>query len=359
MVKDDIGENVSINESKNNINVENLIYNENKFINKKCVLCGKTYDYKYTMFGRECLSNLYLQLHVSKIRGLYNKESHLWNIIALRNFKLFISEQKKKALLENYIALDYVKKMKLPSLNRVQTSLKNNIKSITIRNELTDSMYPMYSLNDFYNVYRDYKKFEVALAKAKNAVNAGGIFNKYDESILTGLSFVFDVKKIVSPLQYLAYYGMQYLFWKTVVVGGLMTKMKLSAYLLNISLDNSGGYNENNRLIIKNEYIRNLLLNNSEFKEKINNELINENINIENKEYEFQNGDLFFSLHKAKISIISTKNIENKWNLKIEIKDTYDFTDIKELQEYYNSTESVPKSIFSSTLNNYAAVSSS
>lgn len=43
----------------------------------------------------------------------------------------------------------------------------------------------------------------------------------------------------------------------------------------------------------------------------------------------------------------------------MEIEDRYDFTDIKNLREYITSNKSIPMSIFSSTLNNFAAISSS
>ncbi len=33
---------------------------------KRCILCNKPYDYKYVMFGRGCLDNLYNLLGFSK-----------------------------------------------------------------------------------------------------------------------------------------------------------------------------------------------------------------------------------------------------------------------------------------------------
>ena len=34
--------------------------NDNNIAEKRCVLCNKPYNYKYTMFGRGCLDNLYI-----------------------------------------------------------------------------------------------------------------------------------------------------------------------------------------------------------------------------------------------------------------------------------------------------------
>lgn len=42
----------------------------------------------------------------------------------------------------------------------------------------------------------------------------------------------------------------------------------------------------------------------------------------------------------------------------MEIIDTYDFTDFKNLKKYIKSNESLPMSIFSTLLNNFAVVSS-
>lgn len=51
------------------------------------------------------------------------------------------------------------------------------------------------------------------------------------------------------------------------------------------------------------------------------------------------------------------KNKDNTWNLEIEINDTYDFTDFKELKEYADK-EDVVTDIFSTLLNNFGVVSS-
>ena len=77
---------------------------------KRCILCNRPYNYKYDLFGRNCLINLYTQLNISNSRFISNKEKHLCNVIAYRNFKFFLNKKKKYALTENYIALDYLKK---------------------------------------------------------------------------------------------------------------------------------------------------------------------------------------------------------------------------------------------------------
>ena len=71
---------------------------------KRCVLCNKPYDYKYAMFGRGCLDNLYWLLEFSKPpRIVWNKELYLCSKIAWKNHKFFLSKKKKYALAQKYI----------------------------------------------------------------------------------------------------------------------------------------------------------------------------------------------------------------------------------------------------------------
>ena len=53
---------------------------------KRCIICNRPYNYHYDLFGRNCLMNLYTQLNISNFRFISNKEKHLCNVIAHRNF---------------------------------------------------------------------------------------------------------------------------------------------------------------------------------------------------------------------------------------------------------------------------------
>ena len=39
-------------------------HNKEEYKTKKCVICNKTFDYDYDLFGRTCLKNLYEQLSI-------------------------------------------------------------------------------------------------------------------------------------------------------------------------------------------------------------------------------------------------------------------------------------------------------
>ena len=72
----------------------------------------------------------------------------------------------------------------------------------------------------------------------------------------------------------------------------------------------------------------------------------------------FEGGDLLYALHDATMFVNAQKNDNNTWNLEIEINDTYDFTDFKELKEYADKDNLIFTDIFSTLLNNFGVVSS-
>ncbi len=65
-----------------------------------------------------------------------------------------------------------------------------------------------------------------------------------------------------------------------------------------------------------------------------------------------------YALHNATLFIKAIKKEDDKWNLKIEIIDTYDFTDFKNLNEYMDNKDGRIDDIISTTLNNFAVASS-
>ena len=97
------------------------------------------------------------------------------------------------------------------------------------------------------------------------------------------------------------------------------------------------------------------------FKEEINN-IIEENKNKKSFEISkvvtFANGDLMLALHDVTLQVKGEKQKENKWKLEIEILDLYDFTDLKELEEYVNG-DNFFKGFVTSTANNLAMIATS
>lgn len=328
---------------------------------KRCIICNKPIENEDDMFGGGCLDNLYELLDTPVPKRISNKEKYLLDAIAHKNSKYFLSREKKIAIAKNYIAWSYLNKINLNFTKDEKSKLEDNIKNISPFKSLQSSYIPEYLLNDFYKVYNYYMRFEEKINNytTKSNDNLGKKEEINDETILKGLSFIFNTTKERKPLFHMAFYDMQYIFWETVVIGGYLFDKPLSGYLLRLSLNNNYEYNEENPLIIEDKYFNNLLFGYDEFKRVINDYLKGEKVNIKNQNVEFSEGDLLFAIHGAKLNISAEENENGNWDLTVEIIDKYDYTDLKMPKEYIKSFDSKSKSLLASTLNNYAAVSSS
>ncbi len=332
---------------------------------KRCLLCNRPYNYKYEMFGRGCLDNLYELLGFAKSpRIIWNKELYLCTRIAWKNHKFFLSKKKKYVLAQKYIALTYLNMMNYEALNDVKEKVSNDIKNIkTFSKNIVETI--SVSLNEIYKLFNYTQKFNELLKEAKKT-NWEEVDKDVAENFIKSMSFIFDLTKKNSPIAYTVFYAMQYTFWQVVVVGGLLANMKLSAKLLSHSLSLFGKQPQD--LLINDKEVIEDILESEEFDNKIK-ELIKKYCsekdkfkdNSENNEdciIEFNNKDLLFAIHGSPTSIEIEKNLDNTWKVNMVIEDTYDFTDFKDLKEYVTSNKSLLISIFSSILNNFGVVSS-
>ena len=338
---------------------------EKEIEEKRCVLCNKPYNYKYFMFGRGCLDNMYSLLGISKSpRFIWNKELYLCTRIAWKNHKFFLNKNQKYNLAQKYIALCYLNKMECEFLDDIKEQIKNDINSISIfSRNIIDTV--SFSLNDIYKLYNYWRKFNDLITDFQN-INWKELDKQLAKEFIEKLSFIFDETKMSNPILYRAFYWMQYQFWQIVVIGGLLADMKLSARLLNNSLAPFG--KEPDDLIIDDKKTINSITESKVFKEKIKEILdsYGKEGNIYSKDYEntdikiikFEDADLLLALHKATMLINGIKNEDNTWNLDIEINDTYDFTEFKSLKEYVDEKEKIFMDIFATILNNFGVVSS-
>ncbi len=338
---------------------------ENNINEKRCILCNKPYDYKYAMFGRGCLDNLYGLLEFSKpSRIVWDKELHLCTKIAWKNHKFFLNKKKKYALAQKYIALKYLNIMNYEFLGDVKGKILKDINSISVFSKnIVETI--SFKLNDVYKLFSYSQKFDEIIKKLQN-IDFEKIDEKMAEECIKSISFIFDITKMSNPISYAVFYSMQYVFWQVVVAGGILANMKLSARLLLNSLSAFGKEPED--LIIDDEQTISQITESEEFKTKVKqliekyckdnnrfkaNSLDNGDCNIE-----FNNKDLFLAIHGSPINIDIEKNENDTWNVNMEIIDTYDFTDFKNFKKYIKSNKSLPMSIFSTLLNNFAVVSS-
>ena len=114
------------------------------------------------------------------------------------------------------------------------------------------------------------------------------------------------------------------------------------------------------------QYLDNLPYGNFEkLKDQIDTDIKNINHKTEKEFYipigqesvAFENSDLYFAIHKAKIEMKAEKNEDGVWKVDVKLSDTFDFTKWKWPLDYYYDANSIPKSILSSTLYNLAFVS--
>ena len=333
---------------------------------KRCLLCNKPYDYKYKMFGRGCLDNIYGELGIRKPpKFVWNKELYLCTKVAWKNHKYFLSKTKKYDLTQKYIALNYLKNMNFDALRNIEEKMLKDIKNITPFSKDTVELMN-FSLNDIYKLFNYYQKFEKIIKDFQN-INWNDIDVKVANGYIKSLSFIFDITKKNNPISYTVFYSMQYMFWQVVVIGGLFTNKPLSAKLLTNSLSIFG--KEPSDLVIEDENIKKTLLESPIFKKKLkqliekygekkNEFIVDEKSPREDTLIRFDDADLLYALHDATLLVKGTRNENNKWNLEIEIKDTYDFTDFKDLREYADEEEGKLRDIISTTLNNLGVASS-
>ena len=333
---------------------------------KRCLLCNKPYDYKYKMFGRECLDNIYGILDFHKPpKFVWNKEAYLCTKIAWKNHKYFLAKKKKYDLAQKYIAFNYLEKMNLEALNDVKTRLTNDINNITTFSKSRTELIS-FTLNDIYKLYNYYQRFETTIKNLQN-IDWEKIDKETAKSLIKSISFIFDITKKSNPISYAVFYSMQYIFWQVVVCGGMLCKMKLSAKLLSNSLSLFG--EEPKKLFIEDDDIIELITENEMFKAKIqqlikkygegkNEFIVDNSAPDEDISITFDSKDLLFALHNATVFVKAQKNEDGIWEMEVQIKDTYDFTEFKNLKEYADNKYGILEDILSTTLNNLAVVSS-
>ena len=177
--------------------------------------------------------------------------------------------------------------------------------------------------------------------------------------LISNISFIFNMGRNKSQYEKDSFKAMQYAFWQTVIeVGGKYFDFDISANLLQHSLEEKP-----EDLVITEGKIIYTIKKDNQFQENINNIVKKYGNNKEefifdskdNKDFpmNFNNSDLYFAIHSAELKVTGKKQNE-KWNLNIRLDDRYDYSKFKNWQDYYFDTNSIPKSIFSSTLYNLA-----
>lgn len=323
----------------------------------ECILCKRDMKKSKHQFGSGCINNVFKFLNITKPSRIKNKEQLLYKNIMKKTNISNINKEQKIWLTDRYLTYQYLDKLQYGNFDKLKQQINIDIENVTsISNFEELSTVRKIKLKEAYDLYKKEKKFDTNIDKIKE--------NKYKDDeelklLITSMSFIFNMYKNKTQYEKNSFKAMQYTFWQTVIeVGREYAGFDISADFLQHSLKET----PENLLITDGKVIEEIK-NDNQFQENINNIVKKYGKNKNkfifdsqvNTDYpmHFNNSDLYFAIHSASLKIIGNFKDE-KWTLHIKLHDRYDYSDFKEINQYYNDTNSIPKSIFSSTLYNLA-----
>lgn len=324
----------------------------------ECLLCERDMKKSKNEFGNGCINNIYKFLDIEKPARGKNKEVLLYKTIMQKTNIYKINKEQKIWLTDRYLTYQYLDKLKYGNFEKLKKQINEDIENVSKIEKFEEmATSRKMKLKEAYDLYKKEIKFETNLAKLEN--------NEYKEDeniklLITSFSYIFNMYKNKNQYEKDSFKAMQYAFWQAVIeVGGRYFNYELAAKLLQHSLE------ENPKdFIITDEKIIENIKTDQNFINKMN-EIISKygtnnefNISIEDKEsMTFENSDLYFAIHIAKVEMKAKKENGFTWNADIILSDTFDFTKWKGLLEYIKDANSIPKSMLSSTLYNLAFIS--
>ena len=207
----------------------------------------------------------------------------------------------------------------------------------------------LYSMYNLYNATDTFKKNLAEIEKMHREEKIDDNV-KDDKKVIQYFQYIFKVKRILNPKEYALSYYRQYIFWETIINGGLLFNYQLAAKLLRHSLSEIGEepkvYNVTDKNIIEDikkdtDFIAKL---NQIMSNNINKLYFKTNTEEEKETFAFENNtDFKYAIHKADIIVEGNKNEEGYWDLNIEILDRFDFTDFVFPEEYNNKYNEINK----------------
>lgn len=323
----------------------------------ECMLCERDIKKSKTVFGSGCINNIFKFLDMSKPYRAKNKEQLLYKNVIKRTHVSNINKNQKVWLTDRYLTYQYLDKLPYGDFELLKLELNTDIQNINKTKKFEDMITSQeIKLKQAYDLYKKEQKFETNLTKIKN-----NEYKDIDELklLFTTISFIFNLYGNKSQYEKDAFKAMQYAFWQTVIeVGRSYFEFDISADFLQHSLEENP-----EDLYIEEGKVVEEIIKDKQFQENINNivkeygkdckEFVFDSDNDENFPMNFDESDLYFSIHSASLKIVGKKQGKN-WNLDIKLHDRYDYSIFKYPDKYYNDTNSIPKSIFSSTIYNLA-----
>ena len=323
----------------------------------ECLLCKRNMKTAITIFGSGCIRNVYKILDLKIPKSVKDKEQYLYKSIMKKLNIKSLNTNQKVWLADRYLTYQYLDKLKYGDYAEVKGELNNDIANVSkIENFSQFETANKVELKQAYTLYKKEEKFDNYLSQV----------NYFQDSLEVGYKILWEnnpvnlmIRKWTNPFEMSAIKSMQYALWQAVAIGGNVVGFDSSAELLEHSLTDKP-----KDLVITEGKIVEEIKKDSQFKKRLN-EIVKEfgkdtssfnTEEIKKMSIQFDNSDLYFSIHRAEIKVIGEKEKE-KWNLKIELIDPYDYTEFKNLDDYVKDANSVPKSMFSSFIYNLAHVS--
>ena len=323
----------------------------------ECLLCSRDMKVSEEVFGKGCVRNIYKFLEWKMPKKVLLREETLYNNTMKKTSNRLLNKKQKVWLFDRYLTYQYLEKIPYGKHNLIQEQIETDIKNIRkIKNEKDLVSNNKIKLKQAYDLYKKVTKFQKGIEELKKG-------NFTDEEsikfIIASVSFAFHMSKNSSQYEKSVFKAMQYAFWQTVIeVGGRYAEFDISADLLQHSLEEKPS-----NLVITEGKIVEEVINDKSFQTTINSiiEKYGKDCNEfefdsqEKKEFpiSFNTRDLYFAIHFADIKM-KAKKCNDKWDLEIKLHDRYDYSKFKFLKGYYKDTDSILKSIFSSTLYNFA-----
>lgn len=311
----------------------------------RCILCGKKINHKGNNFGLNCLKRSCNFIGINNVKNLKD-EKKLQDKIEKLCGKSKLSNINKEYLTERYLTLKLLEEVHLDCYDFCRNELKKSIDDVGKVNKHDTNII---SLKEAFQVYKIYNKFKSVINNAKN-----GKYDVGEELTFEIIRFSFNMyylkKGYIKDINQL----LQTYIFRVTAFGLKKSGKVFSAMCLNHSLQPNP-----KDLVIEDESIISIIKKDINFQEKIE-DIINKNkykkYIKEEDEVTFLDGDLFASLHKAKL-LINGKREKNNWNLNIEISDKYDFTEYIKLRDYLFSEDNDLLKKIASAGNNVAIIS--
>ena len=323
----------------------------------ECLLCKRDMSKAKDTFGKGCINNIYKFLNINTAVKIKNKEKFLYQNIMDETKYTRLNNKQKTWLADRYLTYKYLDSLNYGDFTKLKKSVGLDIENIkSVQNESDLKSSKEITLKESYDVYKRENKFK---KKIKELLDAKLVENWDSKTklLLASFSFIFNMQINKNQYQQDAIKEMQYAFWQTVIeVGGRYAGFKFSAELLKHSLEEKP-----NDLYITDGKIIDDINEDNDFKKQIA-KIVKDNMTktkfiLGDQRVQFNNSDLYFSIHGGTMNINATKTNDNTWEIDVHIIDEYDYTKWKNFGDYYFDANSILKSIFSSTLYNLAFLS--